>query len=98
MANCKCTLIQNGLFYIIPCWYEETNAMGVKMHGFDPSVKANVLYSVDYQRPEKGDYIIVGEYESGTIESLMENGALKVMSVAMLDFGTFPHYEIGLKK
>lgn len=97
MTNCKCTLIQNGLFYAIPCWYEETNARGVSKQGFEASNNANVSYSVDYQRPQKGDYIIKGEYTSGTKEDLIKAGALKIMSVAMLDYGTYPHYEIGLK-
>ena len=97
MTNCKCTLFQDGLFYVVPCWYEETNARGVSKQGFEASNKATVLYSTDFNRPENGAYIIKGEYTSGTKEELIKAGALKIMSVAMLDFGTFPHYEIGLK-
>ena len=97
MTNCKCTLFQDGLFYVFPCWYEETNARGVSKQGFEASNKATVLYSTDFKRPENGAYIIKGEYTSGTKEELIKAGALKIMSVAMLDFGTFPHYEIGLK-
>ena len=97
MTNCKCTLIQNGLFYVFPAWYEETNARGVSKQGYEASNIGNVLYSVEFQRPKKGDYIIRGEYSSGDIKTLLENGALKVTSISMLDFGSFPHYEVGLK-
>lgn len=96
-TNGNITLISDGLFYVCPAWYEETNARGVSRQGYEASNRGNVIYSVEYKRPSKGDYIIRGEYTSGDIKTLLENGALKVMSVAMLDFGTFPHYEVGLK-
>lgn len=97
MTNCTITLVSDGIFSVIPCWYEETNARGISQRGFDEQNKANVMYSTDYITPNKGNYIIKGEYSEGTVEQLIKQGALKVMSVTMLDFGTFPHYEIGLK-
>ena len=96
-TNGNVTLVSDEGLYVFPAWYEETNARGVSKQGYEASNIGNVLYSVEFQRPKKGDYIIRGEYSSGDIKTLLENGALKVTSISMLDFGSFPHYEVGLK-
>lgn len=97
MTNCTITLYSDGVFFQIPAWYEGTNTSGASQRGFDAADKGNVLYSTDYKMPKKDDYILKGIVTEGTKEQFIKQGALKAVSVAMLDFGSFPHYEIGLK-
>lgn len=96
-TNGNVTLVSDEGLYVFPAWYEETNARGVSKQGYEASNKATVLFSTDFKCPQKGNYIAKGEYTSGSKEDFIEAGALKIMSIAMLDFGTFPHYEVGLK-
>ena len=98
-VNGVCTLIQDGKAYAIPCFWQSSEGFKVSKQSADNTNTAVVFIPITEQKPQKGDYMFKGQPAETDIKALLKMGALKVMTIDVMDFGSthMQHYEVGLK-
>lgn len=98
-VNGVCTLIQDGKAYAIPCFWQSTEGLRFSKQSTDNANTAVAFMPIADRKPRKGDYMFKGQTAETDIKALLKMGALKVMTVDVLDYGSanMQHYEVGLK-
>ena len=93
------TLVQDGKAYNIPCFWQSSEGFKVSKQSADNANTAVVFIPMTEQKPSKGDYMLKGQTAETDIKALLKMGALKVMTIDVMDFGSthMQHYEVGLK-
>ena len=93
------TLVQDGKAYNIPCFWQSSEGFKVSKQSADNTNTAVVFIPITEQKPSKGDYMVKNHTTETDIAKLLNMGALKVMTIDVMDFGSthMQHYEVGLK-